>query len=287
MTGVAEGHGGHSRSVNPPGTMMPRGFTDAVDDERRQGLLDERDHLLASLRDLDAERAAGDIDPDDYARLRDVYTARAAAVLRALDGGGVPRSDSALSADGAGAMARRDEDGGATPSAVARPRKRSMLRTVAVVVVVGMAASGAGLAMARGAGERLPGQEATGDIERSTGDRIAQAQALAADGRLLDAIKVYDELLRNDPDHPVALAQRGWLVSRAGLADEGLETIDRAIEIEPGYPDAWFFKAMIHWRLKDEPAEARAAFEQLLALDPPEELARFVRDEALPQLPPG
>ena len=42
--------------------------------------------LLRSLDDLEAERAAGNIDDATYARLHGDYTARAAAVLRALDG---------------------------------------------------------------------------------------------------------------------------------------------------------------------------------------------------------
>lgn len=234
-------------------------------DEARRVLLDERAHLLASIKDLDAELAAGDIDPADHARLREDYTARAAAVLRALEGGGRP-------------VAR---------PASARGRRRSPLRTGLVVLAVAAAATGAGLGMARGSGERLPGQEVSGDIVRGSGDRIAQAQALAAEGQILDAIRLYDEALAADPDSPVALAQRGWLVSRAGLGAEGLETIDRALEIDPKYPDAWFFKAMIHWRLTGELDQARAAFVRLLELDPPAPLAEFVRNEALPSLAAG
>ncbi len=49
------------------------------------GLEEERDFLLKSLEDLEAERAAGDISEADYVSLRDDYTARAAEVLRALD----------------------------------------------------------------------------------------------------------------------------------------------------------------------------------------------------------
>ena len=52
---------------------------------------DERDHLLASLDDLDAEFAAGDIDEIDYAGLKDDYTARTAKLTRALDGAKVTR----------------------------------------------------------------------------------------------------------------------------------------------------------------------------------------------------
>ena len=40
------------------------------------GLDEERDFLLNSLRDLEAERNAGDITEADYIALRDDYTAR-------------------------------------------------------------------------------------------------------------------------------------------------------------------------------------------------------------------
>ena len=50
-------------------------------------LHDERDFLLRSLDDLEAERAAGAIDDETYATLHADYTARAAAVLRAIERG--------------------------------------------------------------------------------------------------------------------------------------------------------------------------------------------------------
>jgi len=54
-------------------------------------LLAEKEFLLRSLRDLEDERAAGDIDDDDYATLKQDYTARAAAVLKALRADVAPR----------------------------------------------------------------------------------------------------------------------------------------------------------------------------------------------------
>ena len=50
----------------------------------RAALVEERDFLLRSLRDLEAEHGVGDIGDVDYQNLRDDYTARAAAVLRTL-----------------------------------------------------------------------------------------------------------------------------------------------------------------------------------------------------------
>ena len=49
------------------------------------GRIEERDFLLASLDDLEAEYAAGDLDDDDYAALKADYTTRAARVIRELE----------------------------------------------------------------------------------------------------------------------------------------------------------------------------------------------------------
>ena len=50
-------------------------------------LEEQRDFLLRSLDDLDREYAAGDVDEVDYEALKDDYTARAAAVHRAIESG--------------------------------------------------------------------------------------------------------------------------------------------------------------------------------------------------------
>ena len=50
-------------------------------------LEEERKFLLRSLVDLDREHAVGDVDEIDYVELRDGYTVRAAATMRAIDEG--------------------------------------------------------------------------------------------------------------------------------------------------------------------------------------------------------
>ena len=50
-------------------------------------LEEERNFLLDSLRDVERERAAGDIDDEDYATLKSGYTQRAANVLKAIEAG--------------------------------------------------------------------------------------------------------------------------------------------------------------------------------------------------------
>ena len=61
--------------------------TVVIDPDRLATLEEERSFLLRSLRDLDAEHAAGDVDEHDYVTLRDGYTKRAADVMREIDDG--------------------------------------------------------------------------------------------------------------------------------------------------------------------------------------------------------
>ena len=107
----------------------------------RERLIDEREHLLTSLDDLDAELAAGDIDRDDYEMLRDDYTARTAALSRALDGATVTRRT--------------------PPPSTGSTR----LRWVIGVIVVAALAS---WAMVEFSGARGAGETASGEIRQST-----------------------------------------------------------------------------------------------------------------------
>jgi tetratricopeptide (TPR) repeat protein len=144
-----------------------------------------------------------------------------------------------------------------------------------------MVAGGAGYAVAQGSGERGAGDEATGDLPESGVDRISKANALASEGKILDAVKVYDDLLHDDPENPVALAERGWLVSRVdpSLVDSGLANIDRAIAIDPTYPDAHFFRGMILWKAKGDPAEGAASLQRAMDLNPPPDFRSLMQEQ--------
>jgi tetratricopeptide (TPR) repeat protein len=226
---------------------------------------EELEFLLRSIRDLDAEHAAGDLDDADHRALRDDYTARAADLLRRTTGAAEPGTEPSSSAD---------------DRPPARPRsRRGRGKVAAGVLLLALLSGGAGYAVASSSGERLAGDEATGDIAEGTTDRITKAQVLVSEGKVLEAVKVYDDLLADDPENPVALAQRGWLLSRvdASLVDSGLASIERAIAIEPTYADAYFFKGTILLRLKNEPALASATYQQGIDAKPPPELLTFLQ----------
>lgn len=241
----------------------------AVSGGSRVELQEERDFLLRSLDDLEREREAGDLDEADYESLRDSYTARAAAVLRAIEDPDAPPAP----------------DDTPVPGPAPR-RRRGWARPVLVTAAVLAVAVLAGVLVAGSAGERLPGDPSSGSLT-ATGpsSALARARLLIGKNRTLEAIKAYDEVLRDDPRQPEALAYRGWLLRLAGraagnraLVDSGLAFVDRAVAADPTYPDAHFFRGFILYQDRGDPAGAVAEFRAFLDNDPPKGMVPVVED---------
>lgn len=227
---------------------------------------EERAFLLRSLDDLDEELAAGNLDHDTYRRLRADYTARAARAAR-----GAP----------SGPPGRRS----------APHRRAAVLGAVAIFVAL------AGFALARTVGARLPGQPVTGRAPETIGvaerrqaleaavrarpddpeAHLALARFLLARRRYPGALRAFDAAARLDPGNAEALAYGGWIVRLAGLVDEGLARIDRAVLADPDYPDARFFKGVILLRDRDDPAGAIPELQRYLVAAPDGPMADGVR----------
>lgn len=224
-------------------------------------LEEERDFLLRSLDDLDRELAAGDIEEHDHAALRDDYTARAAAVIRAIEAA--------------------TSDAFAPPEDPRQPRRRGVVMMAAVVVFAVLA----GVLVATSAGERAPGEVATGDIRRTSSDLLVEARTLFNRGELVPAIEAYDAVLEIDPSHPEALAYRGFLLVTAGseaaarlgtdgdeLVAEGMGLLDRSLVEDPDYLDALIFRAMARLYVLEDPEAALDDVRTALDSDPPPDL---------------
>lgn len=223
-------------------------------------LFEEKEFLLRSLDDLEREWAAGDLDDHDYRTLKDDYTARAAAVLRAIDDAAAPKA--------------------AAPAPPVRNHMKPALWALGVVAV----AACAGLLVARTSGERLPGQSSAGSITPTgPSQKLTTAQGLIAQGKAAEAIKVYDEVIAADPRNAEALTYRGWLVRLVGretgdaaLIEKGLDFLNRAIEADPRYADPHVFKGLILLQDKNDPAGAIPEFRAFLGLDPPPGMVSMV-----------
>jgi len=169
-------------------------------------LEDERTFLLRSLEDLDREHEAGDLSDEDHALLRDTYVARTAEVLKSLGGG--PASASASGA------ARPEISRGRGRGRAGR--RRRILVTAGMVAVVGCAV----WAVVHEVGIRLPGESATGSVvltgSQATDRTLAQAETLVNEGNDVDALRLYESVLKQDPNQEEALAEAGWLEYEAG-----------------------------------------------------------------------
>lgn len=224
--------------------------TRRLDPDELADLEEQRDHLLASIEDLEAEYAAGDLDEVDYAELRDDYTVRASEVLAAIE-------------------QRR-----AVMQRAARPNRS---RTVAVAAAVLLFAVLAGVLVARGAGQRGSGP-ITGAVntQRAALSTCQQASFQDPDG----GIECYEEFLVDAPDNVEALTYQGWALIRTDRLAEGTANLDRAIELDPDYPDARAFRAIAHARA-GEIELAAAQIDRFYRNDPPPVAVQVLQSQGL------
>ena len=125
---------------------------------------------------------------------------------------------------------------------------------------------------------RDAGQPLTGSLPGTPAERLSQAVQLDSQGKALEALKMYDAVLAEDPANVQALAYKGWLLKRAGLADEAQEALDKAVAIDPRYPDAHFFRGMLLFQDRNDPAGAVVEFRTFLDNNPPQEMVPAVQD---------
>lgn len=225
---------------------------------------DDRAFLERSITDLDAEHAAGDLSDGDFAELRARYEAKLAA-LDAATG----RSGAGTVTDGS--RLQHQWRGG-----------RTVVLTIAFVLVIGV---GGGFAVARWSGSRQPGETVTGTVPETSAQQLAKAAQLASDGKVLDALKTYDGVLKQNPRDVRALTYKGWLLRNVGvesgepeLARQGVDYLEQATELDPRFAEAWLFRGIVYLRDAHDPAKATEALKTALASDPIPEVSRAARE---------
>lgn len=295
-----------ARSQQPPGSKVNKsgaassgkevGASRAVHDESHDrsdqdiNLEEQRDFLLRSIEDLNRQHSKGEVSDEDYAILCDDYTARAAAVIRAMES---PRSRT-----GQQLMASTTKEGGHRPG-----------RTVLVIFAVIVVGLGAGVMVARSSGT-APTNSPMADASMSTGasgdkqdeqvtSLLEAAQTSIAEGQsnlrsgdgaaaaqdFRRAITNFDQALKLDPANVEAMTYRGWLLHNLALQTdestandldaEALEWLNRAVETEPDYPDARVFRAVVLDSL-GRPVEALADLDAIDVNAMPTHLTQLV-----------
>lgn len=224
-------------------------------------LEEEREFLLNSLRDLEREYSAGDVDHDDYITLRDGYVARAAALTREIEG-------TANVVDG-------EESG----------LGRKLAKVFGVVAIVVAIAVASGWWVASQSGQRLPGQSSSGGIEMSSSVRLSLARSLNFSDPAR-AIQLYTDVLKIEPDNVEALTYRSWLLtlSASGASEDvknaayatAIDDLLRAVELDPTYPDSQCFIGIVYFRILEDADKAKPYLETCRSMNPPHEVMSFV-----------
>ena len=217
-----------------------------VDLDALADLEEQRRFLLQSIRDLDREHAAGDLDDDDYRTLKDDYTGRTAEVLRTLD------------ASKAGVVA-------------AGRRTRSAKATAMVVAGVTAVAIVAGVLVASSSGERVPSQPTSGAVTSSgaTAKELAAASRLFNQNKWADALGNYAKVLKKEPRNVEALSYGSWALAQLGQVEPAQRSLDRALAADPNYPPAHLFKGLLLLDARNDAKGAIPELEAFLAANPP------------------
>ena len=248
-------------------------------DDRRLELEEEKVALYRALRELDFDHDAGHLSDADYEGLRERYETRAAALLSALDAlGPAPAPPEPATAAPAPA------------AAVPWTRRPAVMAAGALLllvfgVIIGINASrfterdqtttppGARLPVpAPGAspvgpptvrlepGKPIPPEMLAGMLQ-------AARQSLF-DGNYSQAIAAYQAVLKRDARNVDALTHIGLIVAIGGHADVALETLDKALAIDPKYPPAYLYRGQVLFEQKQDYAGAVKSWQQFLALVP-------------------
>ena len=235
----------------------------------------ERDFLLRSLDDLEAERDAGNIDDETYRELHDDYTARAAAVIRTIDDGVErPLPDAPR---GPPLVADCDDRGHRRVRAARRHRARARSRARAI------------RARRSPATRRVTPRTPLEDLARGRGrparrlrraDRVCARVCSSTDPPA--ALEQFGAAGAIDPNQPEPLdvqrldhrLGRRWARTRS-RARRVARVVDRRSRTtrsrsDPEFADAYVFRGLVTANVAGEPAAAVSDFQQCLALAPPD-----------------
>ncbi len=265
----------------------------------------ERRFLLRSLSDLESERAAGDIPDDDYLALKARYTAKAAEIIRLLDQVAKEARDlSTVAAEaagidtvGVGPEADSSSGPGERSDTAVRAeqiprypklrgsrgirrgrswqRKPWLLICGALAVVSGVLV----LVLTANTGLRLPGASATGSVtlsrQQAESRLLAQASSLDSQGQVGTALRLFTEVLSEDPNQPEALSEAGRLefaagigAKNAGLAAKGEQLEQTAVAVQPGWWAPRLYLGSMYLT-ENDPSAAVTQYEQFLNDNPP------------------
>lgn len=255
----------------------PPGAATAADEPGLE-LDEEKAAIYRALKELEFDHEAGHLSDDDYRALRDRYENRAAQILTALDALGPARAPAVRRAAPAVAPARRSWT-----------RHPATLTVGAVALLIFGIVIGAGVSRftepdrtVTPPGSGLPGPGPGSPVGPPTmrfepgkpvppeilAGMLRAARQSLKEGHYSEAIAAYQAVLKRDPKNVDAMTHLGLIVAIGGHADAALETFDKVIAIDPGYPPVYLYRGEVLFETKRDYSRAIQSWERFLALVP-------------------
>jgi tetratricopeptide (TPR) repeat protein len=236
-------------------------------EEERWYLNDQREFLLRSIADAQAEHDAGDLTDEDFSLLVVRDRRRLAEVEAELEHLAPPPS----SADPRPVLPL-----GPAVDVAKIPRWRLAGIVASCVLII----CGVVILVDHALSPRLPGQAISGGITLTQAQlieqQLAQASTLNNGGQFTEALTLYDKILSEDPTNPKALAQSGWLEWNAGASDDkpslealGRKAEEKAIRESPTFYAGHLFLGLILQYQDNNASGAVVQFNKFLAESPP------------------
>lgn len=210
------------------------------------------------LAEVDEQVEVGELDEATADRLRSAYRAEREALEKQLD-------------DIEPVLVVSDETAG--------PPGRSKSRSLAGAAIVGVGVVVIAVVAVLSLQERTPAGEATDGVATEVlegaggadlasvslqemeavvaqnpdipGMRIALADRYVAEGNYSKGLEHYMVVLDLEPDDPEALARVGWLTFLSGEPSLAAPFVERALVIQPDFPQAYWFLANIRMEVGD------------------------------------
>ena len=263
--------------------------------DQREQLLEQKRQAVRSLRELAFEHEAGHISDDDYGDLRARYERETAALLDELDRLGPAPVE---------------------PPAPALPPRRAGWRHPLAIGASAAALLAFGVGLGAGivryttpdppSAAPMPGSRPLASMEagppsagtgapRTLTPEMLQGMLQAAraslfEGRYGEAIAAYQAILKRDAKNVDAMTHLALIVAIGGHADAALETLDKALTLDPNYPPALLYRGQVLFESKQDPAGAIRSWEKFLVVAPPGEdrdrVAKMIADAKAGVPPP-
>jgi len=110
---------------------------------------------------------------------------------------------------------------------------------------------------------------------QETSTRVNLAHLYLDAAQFAEAIPLYQEVLRQEPENPDALMHMGTILLQGGHGEEALRYLDRALKRDPNNAHALWDKAAVQATLLKDYAGALSTWERFLKVAPgPEDAAR-------------